>query len=753
MDSEHAPNYAELAPLPVEDSDDDGVPTPPPPPPPPPAPTAQQQLRVEAKPFTPFGNTNPAVADAGHFNEMQMNDDDYSGYDEYQQHYNYHRRPQQPPRQVSVTRAHYDEEGNVVYPARVTVVQNPGVMRMIAERDVRKGFRENSKKPGLNQFGQQQQQHVLVQTPMGPMMMPVLAPVVAQHAQQQQQNHQPAFAVFNRQQQPSTSAPSAPLSGVAAPIVAPPFGPDDQVRSLASALMDPIMNPPPKYVAYNPFADTTLDTMKSSLDTLLQDDDDHATAGGAEESSKTRRAGSEDGSATVDPLWLLSEVKRVEGDTAATAGQNNNAAGILASALLGLPALAPRTQRAVEDNSTTPEPIGPRPGGIGAFGSAQPAPPPPRYAGSHFGMSQNVALLPPPPEYAPIPATSPQPNSGSVLPAPPPPPVAPSTVTSNPSTFVPNMSAKPFVPGAGMASTMNLPTYTDSMSLSSAPTQMYRHTSSANTTIQSNSSNSIGPRHDESGNLNDSRALGDESQSMSNLKINPDAFFAASGQSNNNRTNSQGHQPINPFSLQSLQGVRRAEHAIPFQQVVWQNVQFGGSSTWVPPVFPAIPDETVRLYNGSAHYGVTRPLTHPNVTLHLYDYQCTNCSLSHIYPGKVHERPADVKLGGICGDVPALSIAHLIEVITGVKIVAIDMFGNNLGRCNLWLQNPHEIVELTKKFDRKMWMSPVYHQYAVVALDEDGKEFLHWYLEGLRTFGPKSVRFPRHLVTCERWIA
>lgn len=751
MDREE-PNYVEMAPLPVEEDDNDSVSLPPPPPPPEAPVAPPQQLRVEAKPFTPsFGNGNssavPPDAAAAHYEE----DPQQYGYDEYQPHYfPYHQRRAQIPRQVSVTRAHYDEDGKVVYPARVTVVQNPGIMRMIAERDVRKGYRENSKKSTScfqqqhQHVQQQQQQHVLVQTPIGAVMMPVLAPVPQAIPHQ---HHQPAFAVFNRQQQPTTSA--APHPNGIAPSTVAPSAPSlgDQSRSLASALMDPTLNPPPKYVAYNPFADTALDTMKTSIDTLLQDDDDEGVdpADVALKRGHKEDAADDAGAPIVDPLWLLNEVKRIESDATAAANHNhNNTTAISTSALLGLPTIAPKAPQLVEE-VCTPEPIGPRPGGGMASAAAPPLPPP------YVGITQNTTLPPPPPAYIPTAQPS-QAHSPSVLPAPPQ-PVA--TSTSSSSTFVPNLSAKPFVPGSGMMSTTSLPTYTDAMSLSSAPIPAYRNSSSMNTTIHSSSSGSVGPRgQDGSGDLDDSRALGDDSPSMSNLKINPDAFFAPAGHATSNRPSSQAHgnQPVNPFSLQSLQGVRRAEHAMPLQQVVWQSVLFGGSPTWVPPVFPAIPDETVRLYNGSAHYGVTRPLTHPHVTLHLYDYQCATCPLNHIYPGKVHERPADVKLGGICGDVPALSIAHMIEVITGVKIVAIDMFGNNLGRCNLWLQNPAEVVQLTQKFDRKMWMSPVYHQYAVVALDDDGKEFLHWYLEGLRTFGPKSVRFPRHLVTCERWI-
>jgi len=146
-------------------------------------------------------------------------------------------------------------------------------------------------------------------------------------------------------------------------------------------------------------------------------------------------------------------------------------------------------------------------------------------------------------------------------------------------------------------------------------------------------------------------------------------------------------------------------------------------------------------------------LDDPTVTLHLFYYYCLECQLaSALRIGKDKTRPADMKLGGVCGDVPAECVAHIIYAVTGVRVQAIDLFGKNLGRCNLWLGNPSIVPTLIERIDRRLWMAPLCHRYCVVANDDRSREYLLWYLEMLRVHGPtKKVPFPRHLVTAERW--
>jgi hypothetical protein len=201
--------------------------------------------------------------------------------------------------------------------------------------------------------------------------------------------------------------------------------------------------------------------------------------------------------------------------------------------------------------------------------------------------------------------------------------------------------------------------------------------------------------------------------------------------------------------LQSLQGVKANMPSVPVTR--WAPVTFLGAQVFLPaPFLPQggkqhLPEEE------RPHYVVSVPSTHPNVKLALVYYKCFKC-VPAVFPGRLTSRPPDLKLGGICGDVPALCIAHLIKIVTNVDVVAVDMFGHTVGRCNLWVKDQTDAKILLKLLDKSIWMSPIPYGYAVVAPNEQAKEYLLWYLEGLRNHGPRSARFPRHLTTCERWI-
>lgn len=603
---------------------------------------------------------------------------------------------------VQVTPATYDEEGNVLYRARVSAVQNPAFQRLLAERDMRMGFRSATRRA-----------------------MPVRSDPTA-----------PPFAIFN---------------AVKA---------NDEAAPVTQSMLRPIPEPPPKYSTYNPFATTTIDF-----------DEDDALSN---EKKRSDQQSSDVAEALLEKVKQLEIVEQLEGNQKKLESEQK---------LTDLTAMSSLPQEASHQaepilkvqpvnkfssllQSTVHEeekaaPIGPKGRHYGSVTNFQPAtmqygallpPPPPPFPTTNgpqfpvmFGNASSLTGLPLDRQTGAFDAF---PATGLLPPPPPPPPpyvastVAASTndatqtppstsVTAVPTTaraaeFIPRLAAKPWTPPAAS----NL-------------------ASSWNSGVSSNSVEAVSGLSSEASNVSAAAELPTDPIVPSTLKVNFDTFFSTSNELTDTRAVSN---TSNPFSLQSLQGVRRTENAVPLQQVVWQRVFFRDSETWVPTPFIPEKDADVFLYNGVAHYSVVRPATHPKTTLHLYNYRCFTCPVN-VYPGKINERAADVKLGGICGDVPALCIAHIIEMITGVKIQAVDMFGNNLGRCNLWLSDPRQVGELTAKFDRRMWMSPVYHGYAVVATNDDGREYLLWYLEGLRTYGPKSVRFPRHLVTCEKWVA
>ena len=168
---------------------------------------------------------------------------------------------------------------------------------------------------------------------------------------------------------------------------------------------------------------------------------------------------------------------------------------------------------------------------------------------------------------------------------------------------------------------------------------------------------------------------------------------------------------------------------------------------------PLVPDAGFPKTEDHVHSSLHTPAKFPHVQLHLVYYMCPQSSHLHAdtIEGKLPSRSPDLKLGGICGDVSAWSIAHIIHVITQVKVIAIDMFNRSYGRCNLWLEDPEVAPALIQRIDRRMWMAPLSHGYAVVCTDDPSREFLFAYLENLRKNGPRKVFFPRHLVTADRW--
>jgi hypothetical protein len=115
-------------------------------------------------------------------------------------------------------------------------------------------------------------------------------------------------------------------------------------------------------------------------------------------------------------------------------------------------------------------------------------------------------------------------------------------------------------------------------------------------------------------------------------------------------------------------------------------------------------------------------------------------------------RPADVKLGGMCCDLPWQAVAHVVMQITGIAISMVDVFAaSQSGRCCLWLKDPAETDLLLRRLVGRLWMAPASHGYAVLAPDREAKLWLQGYLAYLRRAGITRVPFPRHLLTAERW--
>ena len=171
-------------------------------------------------------------------------------------------------------------------------------------------------------------------------------------------------------------------------------------------------------------------------------------------------------------------------------------------------------------------------------------------------------------------------------------------------------------------------------------------------------------------------------------------------------------------------------------------------------VFSSTPSLLGHTYTSSdgttmPHVDTLVPHSNSHLRLHriYYDYTVPAGLMS----GKLRDRPPNLKLGGICGDVTEAVIANLIFFLSGVRVACIDMFKPQQGRCAIWLQSPDEFALLFGAMDHKVWMAPVNSNAAIFVTDPDSYAYLVQFLESLRN-GISFTRFPRHTVTVEEWI-
>ena len=184
-----------------------------------------------------------------------------------------------------------------------------------------------------------------------------------------------------------------------------------------------------------------------------------------------------------------------------------------------------------------------------------------------------------------------------------------------------------------------------------------------------------------------------------------------------------------------LQGPRAGDAFIRIPPPRWRMMRHEDSEYFVPePLRPNVePDEHSIGPCGRPHYMVYRPDGYPTVRLYLYFYNCNVCvANSGVHTGKLTSRGPDLKLGGVCGDVPSAQVAHIVSTISKLPIAAIDVFRNNYGRCNLWLEDASLATEMIRRIDRRFWMAPVCHGYAVVVNDDYSREYLLAYIESLK---------------------
>ncbi len=131
-------------------------------------------------------------------------------------------------------------------------------------------------------------------------------------------------------------------------------------------------------------------------------------------------------------------------------------------------------------------------------------------------------------------------------------------------------------------------------------------------------------------------------------------------------------------------------------------------------------------------------------------------------------RPPDLRLGGVCGDLPAVAIAIIVAALTGIVPARVRMLGGGAGVCAVWLvehapppppppppparhaesATPAEVV--TAALHDRVWCGP---NYALAGRSAGGDAFLRTYLAAVRgAAGPRHAAFPRHLVTVRPWL-
>lgn len=182
---------------------------------------------------------------------------------------------------------------------------------------------------------------------------------------------------------------------------------------------------------------------------------------------------------------------------------------------------------------------------------------------------------------------------------------------------------------------------------------------------------------------------------------------------------------------------------------------------------------------------------------------------------KIRDRPADLKLGGVCGDMPAQCIANLIMFLCpDVRVDAVEMFGPMQGRAIVWVSdrpellrshidyssndknnnenendaesnlaprlpefpfwqppsylnpNPSSYVKpryndrpvstaaqrVIDKLHHRIWMAPLFANFAIYIDSPNARSYMKEFMLRLRAEAPVYVRFPRHLMTVEQWL-
>lgn len=109
-----------------------------------------------------------------------------------------------------------------------------------------------------------------------------------------------------------------------------------------------------------------------------------------------------------------------------------------------------------------------------------------------------------------------------------------------------------------------------------------------------------------------------------------------------------------------------------------------------------------------------------------------------------------LKLGGVCCDLHALSIANIVYEASGVVCAGVDVFTRHKGCCSVWVRTEEEAQKMRSMMHHRVWMGPLSLGFAVRAKNAKSVEFLEDELH--KQVKLRSEHYPRHLVTVERYI-
>ena len=136
-----------------------------------------------------------------------------------------------------------------------------------------------------------------------------------------------------------------------------------------------------------------------------------------------------------------------------------------------------------------------------------------------------------------------------------------------------------------------------------------------------------------------------------------------------------------------------------------------------------------------------------------YDRQLSTMGVEVLYGKQCAWRLSSMirlKLGGICSDLQAASVANIVYEASGVICAGVDVFTCHKGCCSVWVRTEDEAQKIRSMVHHRVWMGPLSLGFAVRAKNALSVEFLEEELH--KQVKSRSEHYPRHLMTVEKYI-